>query len=564
MEGAPLDDSVVDWGDDSIRSTNNGVVSKAEPSKSNSSIPTANKPQQQQPRNKQYRTLHEHLHTELTQLISVKPPLPSSTSGPSSSLDTSDRRKQTSLRPVLLDKYTPSQLVIKSKNEDRRINKVTVVDRFIEVLRFDQTGNFSTATSSVLGALSVEGGGGGSKEEEIVTEVNGPIHGCVSTHWKLLPPIYNKPPPSPSNNLPKVYKPGDGGNQTEERSATINTDATLDESGDNSQDLDQDREVEEKEEEEMLIKGGGIKLPGLDWNKTFRKGYSILVWVRPSLLADSLEQQSQNGSSAIGGESEIGSTTKNKEGRRKPQKQILYRFATSSNDNTSNSVGVCAMLGQWTAVPLSSKEDGESSRRMLTTTVTAYTLPNSNPMSQLYPDDNETSRQQPPSTAEKAAQGTELGLTEETVETKEQQRKERKKNRSSKKDKAPTIGLVTPGNSSRQLDQVSQRASTSTTTPRLVGKLKKSSLRKGGGSPRSRTKSNDAPPFSNQKNNNNNGYISSTLTLPENEWTLLSIQHTHPYLRRPELSIQVNGMTVFKDEIGYPILGKYNYCAYVI
>jgi len=548
MEGAPLDDSVVDRGDDSIRSTNNGGVSKAVdcdeiPSKSNNSIPTANKPQQQ-PRKKQYRTLHEHLHTELTQLISVKPPLPSSSSGHSSSLDTSDRRKQTSLRPVLLDKYTPSQLVHKSKNEDRRLNKVEVVERFIEVLKDDQTGS-SSATSAISGT----GGGlavGSSSGDEIVTEVNGPIHGCVSTHWKLLPPIY-KPPPS---NLPKVYKPDDGGNKAATIQKTDNTqsDASFKDNQD-SQDLDQDRKDDNKEEEEILIKGGGIKLPGLDWNKTFRKGYSILVWVRPS-LANSLEQQSQNESSAIGGESEIG-TTKNKEGKRKPQKQILYRFATSSNDNTSNSVGVCAMLGQWTAVPLSSKEDGESSRRMLTTTVTAYTLPNSDPMGQLYPDDNETNRQHPPSTAEKAAQGTELGLTEE-VETKEQQRKERKKNRSAKKDKAPTIGLVTPGNSSRQLEQVSQLAST--TTPRLVGKLKKSSLRKGGGSPRSRTKSNDAPPFSNQKNNNNNGYISSTLTLPENEWTLLSIQHTHPYLRRPELSIQVNGMTVFKDEIGYPIL----------
>ena len=543
MEGAPLDDSVVDWGDDSIRSTNNGGVSKAavdcdEPSsKSNNSIPTANKPQQQQPKKKQYRTLHEHLHTELTQLISVKSPLPSS-----NPLDTSERR-QTSLRPVLLDKYTPSQLVHKSKNEDRRINKVSVVDRFIEVLRCDQTG--LSAKSDKTCAL-VEGSSG----NETVTEVNGPIHGCVSTHWKLLPPIYKKPPsPSPSNNnLPKVYKPGDG-NQT-----TINTDVTQDE----NQDLDQNRELDNKEEEEMLIKGGGIKLPGLDWNKTFRKGYSILVWVRPS-LDDSSEQRPQNESSAIGvrEESEIG-TTKNKE-RRKPQKQILYRFATSSNDNTTNSVGVCAMLGQWTAVPLSSKEDGGDKRRMLTTTVTAYTLPNSDPMSHLYPTDNDNeTRQQPPSTAEKAARGTELGLTEETttVETKEQ-RKERKK-RTSKKEKAPTIGLVTPGNSSRQLE-ASQMASTSTTTPRLVGKLKKSSLRKGG-SPRSRsTKSNDATSLrSTTSNNNNNGYISSTITLPENEWTLLSIQHTHPYLRRPELSIQVNGMNVLKDEIGYPILGKYN------
>jgi len=60
MEGAPLDDSVVDWGDDSIRSANNDVgVSKAvdcnEPSsKSNNSIPTANKPQQQAKNGKRY------------------------------------------------------------------------------------------------------------------------------------------------------------------------------------------------------------------------------------------------------------------------------------------------------------------------------------------------------------------------------------------------------------------------------------------------------------------------------------------------------------------------------
>ena len=44
------------------------------------------------------------------------------------------------------------------------------------------------------------------------------------------------------------------------------------------------------------------------------------------------------------------------------------------------------------------------------------------------------------------------------------------------------------------------------------------------------------------------------LTLPSNEWLLLGVQHVFPYLKRPFLSISLNGIEVNRGELAYPAM----------
>lgn len=46
----------------------------------------------------------------------------------------------------------------------------------------------------------------------------------------------------------------------------------------------------------------------------------------------------------------------------------------------------------------------------------------------------------------------------------------------------------------------------------------------------------------------------ATLVLPSDEWSLVGINHVMPYLKRPQISICVNGDQVMKAELGYPQL----------
>ena len=49
--------------------------------------------------------------------------------------------------------------------------------------------------------------------------------------------------------------------------------------------------------------------------------------------------------------------------------------------------------------------------------------------------------------------------------------------------------------------------------------------------------------------------LTTPVTIPKSKWTLIGIQHSFPYLKRPTLSITVNGAEVDKGEVSYPTLG---------
>jgi hypothetical protein len=85
---------------------------------------------------------------------------------------------------------------------------------------------------------------------------------------------------------------------------------------------------------------GEAQLPPLEWNRHFRKAYTILAWVRPEMSGD-VAQESPSPTKA---------------------RQVLYRFSTSAEDSRGS--GICVLLGNWML------KDG-----MLHTTATAYLLP---------------------------------------------------------------------------------------------------------------------------------------------------------------------------------------------
>lgn len=115
-------------------------------------------------------------------------------------------------------------------------------------------------------------------------------------------------------------------------------------------------------------------LPALtNWNGNsgLRKGYTLLMWVRPRLKESSNEA----------GES-LGIDTMKDELQ---EQRVFYRFSTSMDD--SGGTGVCVVCSQWKAVPL--EENGtidpdktptiRTKKRQLETILTAYTLPRLKP-----------------------------------------------------------------------------------------------------------------------------------------------------------------------------------------
>ena len=92
-------------------------------------------------------------------------------------------------------------------------------------------------------------------------------------------------------------------------------------------------------------------LPALDWNSSFRKAYSLLMWVRPRLTDETLE---------LSPESEMEMS----------QTRMLYRFSSHADD--SRAVGVCVNMSDWHA---------SSDKTTVETTLTAYSLPHLKPRS---------------------------------------------------------------------------------------------------------------------------------------------------------------------------------------
>ena len=106
--------------------------------------------------------------------------------------------------------------------------------------------------------------------------------------------------------------------------------------------------------EEDSVEG---QLPVLEWNNLFRKAYTLLMWVRPS-LGDELNTTIHEDNSV--------------------QERILYRLATSSEDD--HSLGVCVRIGDWRVVNTSmATEQGQetSTKRKVVTNLTAFALPHS-------------------------------------------------------------------------------------------------------------------------------------------------------------------------------------------
>lgn len=437
-------------------------------------------------------SLHEHLHDQLQQLLSVDPP------------SSSERRKVSQNDADNASSVDPRYLLKISKNDERQQNKVNVVNRLLDALRQDQSGIFEDP-------LKIPG--------QNTKGLIGRIHGCVASHWELLPPVYAESSFVNASDSAELEDAGVtdevnsvAGNQeplsarkTAEISSswllTQNT-TTSDESLSphhslrNVEERDNTPRTDETESSKQkvypLIRGGGLRLPGLDLNKTFRKGYSVLVWVRPTL---NCEQISIPKGAAI-------------------RKQVLYRFATSLHDNVAGAVGVCAILGQWQAVT-SSNSCSDSTRTLLTTTVTAYTLPNADPMSHLYQNTKITTE---PTGSNENGNDSE----EESAHTLNMKhfRKHQSVSAASSSDLGRLLKYKKAGKN-------------------LIAKSDKSSF------------GNDSTALS---SSSIGGYVAAQLTLPADEWSLIGIQHSHPYLRRPELFISVNGEEIVMGELKYPVL----------
>ena len=120
-----------------------------------------------------------------------------------------------------------------------------------------------------------------------------------------------------------------------------------------------------------------VLLPPLDWSRTFRKGYSVQMWVRPVPAAAAA-------AAAAPEEEEAGAM---EEGDRPPddRPRILYRLGTHRSNEEG--AGVCATLGRWTAVRDGSSGSGngkeaEAEVTHVTASLTVHTLPHhkSNPV----------------------------------------------------------------------------------------------------------------------------------------------------------------------------------------
>ena len=92
------------------------------------------------------------------------------------------------------------------------------------------------------------------------------------------------------------------------------------------------------------------QLPPLDWNRVFRKAYTISIWVR---LSVNTKEMSENAESYQTGNTNAATSRK-----------LLYRLSTHPEDALG--VGVCVTVGEWFFHP----DDGTVS-----TTLTAFSLP---------------------------------------------------------------------------------------------------------------------------------------------------------------------------------------------
>ncbi len=355
-------------------------------------------------------------------------------------------------------------------------------------------------------------------EQRVIIEP-GRIHGCVGSYWELHPPIYEV------GNIDGAHKNMQTINNNKYSSPTLRR------------------------------KGGGLRLQGLDVYKTFRKGYSVLIWVRPTLVRPLSTPSSSSLNGCVNHED-----VKEKQ-ELPPRKQVLYRFATGLNDNSPSAVGVCALLGQWKAlpIPLSTMSDSSSllsgattaphwtnkdnnkKAVMLTTTLTAYTLPCNSDlvMSRLFPATDSVSIEEKEGESTTTTSNGSVGSSDGGISSNEENLdkipKSRLRGSSGSKDSATTT-TTTQQNTKRQSPQHHSHHPTVPSSSTINAPSSQSS-----------TSSPSAAAAL-------GGVITGNITLPANEWSLISIQHTHPYLRRSELIVSVNGDEMMRGELGFPVL----------
>ena len=309
---------------------------------------------------------------------------------------------------------------------------------------------------------------------------------------------------------------------------------------------------------------GGIVLPPLDWNTSFRKGYSVQMWVRPHLCratgADGeCRCHNDNNTSSDGHENNNslpdGPASAAEAAAAEAQRQaeadrprVLYRLATSPENESG--VGVCALLGKWTAHerPVSGGgdnadggdggdgigqeegggEEGEGGQDRddithLQTTLTVYTLPHhkSNPV--FFVPSSRSGGGFKKSGADGGSGG--------------------------------AAGWDSPGKSPRK--RADGRGGGGGSFDDDDDGFHNSYSGGGGGDGNNLHEAN-MQRFEKQQQLHRTqdaaSLATATLVLPSDEWSLVGINHVMPYLKRPQISICVNGDQVMKAELGYPQL----------
>jgi len=536
-------------------------------------------------------SLHEHLHNELCQLISVTPPTTVADDDDSVNADAAaaDVIPKKSPRTHRQQKDLARLLLERSRHEGRRLNKLAVVNRLMTAL-CDDGGSNNTENDSNGGSRRSDRSDEGGRMNNHATHTTTPrIHGCVATHWELYPSIH---PPTTNEN------------EDEDEIEDDYVDAAV--MNDKVNNYNDDTTTKEKSTinnnsnnmANTIIRGGGLRLPGLDFARTFRKGYTVLLWVRPMIqttpsttVSKFTKQQRRRRSSSSSPPS---------------QRQILYRFATGIHDDDSNTndngggkaVGVCAMIGQWRATDTTTAAAADSDNTnnencnncnekqqqqqrqqmmtMLTATITAYTLPNNNGeiiQSRLYPPMAVSTKAKTPTTSISSSPSSSSSSV---------MNRSRSSSSSGSCGDVSVVGSNVGSAHARNMEQFqqcqqkqSQHSSNTTNNVIMTGAASlSSSVRRKKDDWRKDDKKNNisgadvadndgkqetAPaataPVQHLPPPNGGGvYVSSDITLPANEWSLIAIQHTHPYLRRPELLISVNGEEMIRGELGFPVL----------
>ena len=101
------------------------------------------------------------------------------------------------------------------------------------------------------------------------------------------------------------------------------------------------------------------KLPPIEWQTHFRKSYTILLWVRPTI--STIEKVT-----TVAEDNELNQSYNSTDTSTLKNKRILYRFANHVDDDAQSPTGVCVTVGDWRAIEEEDeeheKDDDEESK----------------------------------------------------------------------------------------------------------------------------------------------------------------------------------------------------------